>query len=83
MMQSVSDIYGDKVMGIILTGMGRDGVLGMKEIKHKKGLTIVESEESAVVFGMANEAISSGAVEKVLPLQEIPSEIIRNVVSSS
>lgn len=83
MMQSASEIYGDKVMGIILTGMGRDGVVGMKEIKERKGLTIVESEESAVVYGMGNEAISLGVVEKILPLKDIPSEIIKNVSSSS
>jgi two-component system chemotaxis response regulator CheB len=83
MMHSASDIYGDKVMGIILTGMGRDGVAGMKQIKDKNGLTVVESEKSAVVYGMANEAISAGVVEKVLPLKEIPSEIIKNTSSSS
>jgi len=78
MMRSACGIYGDRTMGIILTGMGRDGVFGMKEIMDKGGLTVVESEKSAVVYGMANEAISSGAVKKVLPLEEIPAEIIRN-----
>jgi len=55
----------------------------MKEIIDKDGLTIVESEKSAVVYGMANEAISSGAVKKILPLEEIPAEIIRNTSSPS
>ncbi len=83
MMQSASDIYGERVMGIILTGMGRDGVAGMKAIRDRNGLTLVESEKSAIVYGMANEAISSGVVEKVLPLEEIPFEIIKNTSSSS
>lgn len=83
MMESAAEIYGDKVMGIILTGMGRDGVIGMTRIKERKGLTIVESKESAVVYGMANESLSAGVVEKVLPLEEIPSEIIRHVSLSS
>jgi len=83
MMQSASDIYGERVMGIILTGMGRDGVAGMKAIKDRNGLTVVESERSAIVYGMANEAISSGVVEKVLPIEEIPFEIIKNTSSTS
>jgi len=83
MMKSAAEIYNDKVMGIILTGMGKDGVMGMAKIKEKKGITIVESKDSAVVYGMAYEAVSSGVVEKVLPLNDIPDEILRCVALSS
>ena len=59
--------------------MGNDGKTGMLEIQKRGGYTIVESEETAVVFGMPFEVIKAGAAEKVLPLSQIPVEIIRLV----
>ncbi len=79
MMMSVAQNFGPSAMGVILTGMGNDGKNGMVEIKAKGGYTIAESEESAVVFGMPAEAIKAGAAEQVLPISEIPAEIIRVV----
>lgn len=79
MMKSVAQVYGDRAMGIVLTGMGSDGKTGMKEIKARGGFTIAESEESAVIFGMPKEVILAGAVDKVLPLEEIPVEILRRI----
>jgi len=79
MMTSVAEHYGASSVGVILTGMGNDGRNGMLEIKTKGGYTIAEAESSAVVFGMPAEAIKTGAVEKVLPISEISSEIIRVV----
>jgi two-component system chemotaxis response regulator CheB len=83
MMSSVSEQYGSSSMGVILTGMGNDGKQGMLEIKKQGGYTIAESEETAVVFGMPAEAIRNGAVDAVLPLPDIPAEIIRIVNSSN
>ena len=82
MMSSAAEVFGANAMGVLLTGMGNDGAQGMVEIKGKGGYTIAESEESAVVFGMPAEAIKAGAVESVLPISDIPAEIIR-VVSYS
>ncbi len=79
MMSSVAEAYGPAAVGVILTGMGNDGKQGMLEIKKQGGYTIAESEETAVVFGMPGEAIKNGAVETILPLQEIPAQIIRIV----
>jgi two-component system chemotaxis response regulator CheB len=79
MMSSVAEHYGANSLGVILTGMGNDGKNGMLDIKTKGGYTIAESESSAVVFGMPAEAIKNGGVEKVLPISEIPSEIIKVV----
>jgi two-component system, chemotaxis family, protein-glutamate methylesterase/glutaminase len=79
MMKSVADTFGSKSMGVLLTGMGNDGRKGMLEIKTKGGYTIAESEQTAVVFGMPGEAIKAGAAEAVLPLPEIPAEIMRLV----
>ena len=77
MMNSAAQVYGDRIMGIILTGMGNDGKMGMAEIKRRGGITIAESEESSVVYGMSREVIESGSADSILPLEEIPYEIMR------
>lgn len=74
---SIAEYYRARSMGVVMTGMGNDGKKGLLEIKTKGGYTIAESEETAVVFGMPQEAIKAGAVTRVLPLYEIPYEIIR------
>ncbi len=83
MMKSVAEVFGHNSMGVILTGMGNDGRNGMVEIKMKGGYTIAESEETAVVFGMPAEAIKAGAARTVLPISEIPSEIINRVTAAA
>jgi len=67
-MVSAARFFGPKVLGVLLTGMGRDGAVGMQEIKRNKGRTIAEAQESCVVFGMPKAAIELGAVDKVVPL---------------
>jgi two-component system, chemotaxis family, protein-glutamate methylesterase/glutaminase len=64
--------YGGKnCIGIIMTGMGDDGAKGMLEMKEAGAFTIAQDEETSVVFGMPNEAIRLGGVDRVLPLQKI------------
>lgn len=82
MMKSVAEHYGSRSIGVILTGMGNDGKEGMLEIKQKGGYTIAESEESAVVFGMPGACIKANAVKTVLPIVDIPAEIIDAVNNS-
>jgi two-component system chemotaxis response regulator CheB len=77
MMSAVSECFGKKAIGILLTGMGDDGKRGMLEIKKKGGYTIAESEETAVVFGMPREAIHAGAAESIKPLYDIPNELMK------
>jgi two-component system, chemotaxis family, protein-glutamate methylesterase/glutaminase len=77
MMSSVAEIFGRKSMGVVLTGMGNDGTSGMLDIQKAGGYTIVESEETAVVFGMPAEVIKAGAAEKILPVSDIPLEMRR------
>ncbi len=83
MMKSVAEIYGSKTMGIVLTGMGSDGKTGMLEIKKRGGFTIAESEESSVVFGMPQEVIMSGGANMIIPLEEIPVEILKKTKKDS
>jgi len=80
LLSSVADVYGAKSIGIILTGMGKDGALGIKRIKELGGKTIAQNEQSSVVFGMPRVAIESGYVDKVLSINEIGKEIIRLVM---
>lgn len=77
MMSSLSEIFGSRAMGVVLTGMGNDGKTGMLEIKNRGGYTIVESADTAVVYGMPSEVIKAGAAERVLPISQIPLEMIR------
>ncbi len=69
---SLAQNYGHDAVGVLLTGMGDDGVKGLKAIKEAGGRTIVQDEESCVVFGMPYEAIKMGVADKVATLQEIP-----------
>lgn len=75
-MTSAARVFGDAVMGVLMTGMGRDGALGMKEIKKYNGRTVAEAESSCVVYGMPRAAIEAGAADRVAPLPQIVPEII-------
>lgn len=79
LMESVASIYGQRAVGVILTGMGRDGAQGISAIKQSQGYTIAEDQSTAVVFGMPKAAIELGVIDKVLPLPAIAGEIIRAV----
>ncbi|SHE56562.1 two-component system, chemotaxis family, response regulator CheB [Marinitoga hydrogenitolerans DSM 16785] len=79
MMESVLEVYGNKTVGVLMTGMGNDGANAMVKIKKAGGYTIAESEETAVVFGMPAEAIRLGGTHKVLPSYNIAKEIIMKV----
>lgn len=77
--ESVAEIYGGNVVGVILTGMGEDGAKGMKKIHDLGGKVIACSEDTCVVFGMPKAAIEIGAVDSVKQIFEIPEEIARFV----
>jgi chemotaxis response regulator CheB len=65
------------VIGVLLSGMGRDGVKGLKAIKAAGGKTIVQDESSSIVFGMAKAAIEEGVVDKVVPANKIIEEVLK------
>lgn len=77
LMGSAAKVYGSQTIGVLLSGMGRDGVKGLKAIKEAGGKTIVQDETSSVVYGMAKEAINAGVVDKILPLDKIADEIVK------
>jgi two-component system chemotaxis response regulator CheB len=72
---SAAKHYGSDLLAVLLTGMGDDGRLGTLGVKEGGGNVIAESEETAVIFGMPQQAIRAGAVDAVLPLGEIPAAI--------
>jgi len=78
-MTSAADLFKQRVIGVILNGMGKDGTSGAKRIKENGGKVIVQDEESSVVFGMPKSAILSGVVDEVLPVNRIAEEIVRIV----
>jgi two-component system chemotaxis response regulator CheB len=75
--RSAARYAGKNAVGVIMTGMGDDGAKGMFEMKSAGACTIAQDEATSVVFGMPNEAIKLGAVDKVLPLEGIAHEVIR------
>lgn len=74
--ESVAADFGDKAIGIILTGTGIDGSMGIKAIKERGGTTIAQDENTSEHFGMPKAAIATGAVDFILPLQDIAQAII-------
>ena len=75
---SVAKFAGSNAVGVILTGMGKDGSTGLLEMKKSGAYTIAQDERSSIVFGMPREAIELGAADIVLPLDRIASEIMKN-----
>lgn len=78
-MQSVSEAYGSGVLGVLLTGMGSDGAMGMKAIKDAGGGTIAEDQSTCIVYGMPRSAIELGCVDRVVPLPEIAQVIMEMI----
>ncbi len=68
-----------KVIAVIMSGMGSDGTEGLKILKKKGAYVIAQDESSSVIFGMPKSAIENGIVDKVLPFNKIPEEIIKKL----
>lgn len=75
---SARNIRSDAV-GVILTGMGNDGAVGMKEMKDAGAYNIAQNEDTCIVFGMPKEAIAKKGVDKVLPLNDIAEHILKKI----
>lgn len=73
--ESVSKSFGEKSIGVLLSGMGRDGAEGLKRLNQSGSFTMVQNEESSLVYGMPNEAVKLGAACKILPPEGITNEI--------
>jgi two-component system chemotaxis response regulator CheB len=78
-MASVAKEYGEHAMGVILTGMGSDGVEGLRAIRKAGGMTLAESEETCVIYGMPKAAVEAGVVDRAVPLPRVADEILAAV----
>ena len=77
--RSAAEAAGARLTGVLLTGMGSDGAIGMKAIKAAGGQTLAEHESSCVVYGMPRAAVQLGVVDQVVPLEQMPAAIIRAI----
>lgn len=76
MLESCAGIYKKRMIAVILTGMGNDGTSGVRKVKDEGGFVIAESDETAVVYGMPREAVATGLVDRVVPMQLVHREIL-------
>lgn len=76
LMDSVAKVFAGKIIGVILTGMGRDGLEGAKKIKEKGGRIIVQDEATCTIYGMPKAIVDAGLADDILPLSRIPEKII-------
>ena len=76
LMHSVAEHAGRRAVGVLLTGMGNDGALGMKAIRDAGGGTIAQDEATSVVFGMPREAYRCGGAAQVVPLSDVARQIL-------
>jgi two-component system chemotaxis response regulator CheB len=76
LLDSVASAYGSGSIGLILSGMGNDGVAGMQAVKKAGGATLAQDAGSSVIFGMNKIAAESGCIDRLLPLLDIPSELL-------
>ncbi len=72
-------LFATRSIGVVLSGMGNDGSIGIKDLKDSGAFTIAQDEESSVIFGMPGSAIKTGSIDLILPLSSIPGELVRQV----
>ena len=80
--RSAAKHAGKNVIGVIMTGMGKDGAEGMLEMRRAGAYNLAQNEASCVVFGMPKEAIATGAVDEVVPIQEMAQRVLNRLISS-
>ncbi|MFN3479057.1 MAG: chemotaxis response regulator protein-glutamate methylesterase [Thermodesulfovibrionales bacterium] len=79
LMLSVAEFFPGRSLGVILTGMGNDGLKGLIELKKTGGRVFAQNEETCVVYGMPKAVVDAGIADKVLPVEEMAGEIINAV----
>ncbi len=81
--RSLAEVAGPEVIAVVLTGMGEDGAEGVRALKARGATTVAQDAPSSMVFGMPRAAAETGAVDYVLPLEEIPETLIRLVAEKA
>jgi two-component system chemotaxis response regulator CheB len=80
--RSVAELYGAGALGVVLTGMGQDGLLGARSLRERQGSIVVQDEATSVVWGMPGAIARAGLANRVVPLHEIAGEILKHVSAS-
>jgi len=83
MFESVAQSFGDRSVGVLLTGMGRDGATGLLQMANQGAMTIAQDENSCVVFGMPKEAIALNAAQAILPLNQIVAAVMHQFATAT
>ncbi len=78
MVSSVADNFGKSALGVIMTGMGSDGLKGLKKLKSKGGYIIAQDEKSCIVYGMPRAVVEANIADEIVPLENIAESIMRN-----
>jgi two-component system chemotaxis response regulator CheB len=79
LMASAAQVYGPRLLGVVMTGMGSDGMAGLTAIRAAGGRTLAESEETCVIYGMPKAASEAGVVDRLVPLYALADEIVASV----
>lgn len=79
MMKSVAKYVGKNALGVVLTGMGKDGAEGLLEMKKAGAYTVAQNEDTCVVYGMPAAAVALGGVDKILPLDKIAGDLLTHL----
>ena len=81
--ESAAEYAGKNVIGVILTGMGKDGAVGMAQMRNAGAYNFAQNEESCVVYGMPKEAVAHGGVDEVAHLNDLPKLVLNYLMSNS
>jgi len=81
--RSVAEIYGAAALGVILTGMGQDGLLGARRVRERQGRILAQDEATSVVWGMPGAVSRAGLAHRIVPLDEMAGEILKCVTATS
>ncbi len=80
--RSVAEVYGAGALGVILTGMGQDGLLGVRRLHERQGRIVVQDEATSVVWGMPGAVARAGLAHRIVPLHELAGEILKHVIAA-
>jgi two-component system chemotaxis response regulator CheB len=76
LMQAAARTFGSRCLGVVLTGMGNDGVEGLRAIREAGGRTFAQSEDTCIIYGMPKAAVEAGVIDRTVPLGRMADEIL-------